>query len=101
MAAGALAAVTSLGGAAQSSSTLPVFDVASVKPTNKSGISLVQLLPGGRFRATNFSLQGLITRAWRVQQNQVEGGPGWIRSTASTSKRRPTAILRPIACGSW
>jgi uncharacterized protein (TIGR03435 family) len=79
LAAGALAALASLGGAAQTS-TPPVFDVASVKPTNTNGISLVQLLPGGRFRATNFSLQGLITRAWRVQQNQVEGGPNWIRS---------------------
>jgi uncharacterized protein (TIGR03435 family) len=58
----------------------PVFDVASVKLTKTNGLSLIQLLPGGRLRATNFSLHGLIARAWRVQPDQVEGGPGWIRS---------------------
>jgi uncharacterized protein (TIGR03435 family) len=74
-----LTAVVSPIGAAQAP-TLPVFEVASVKPTKTTGVSLVQLLPGGRLRATNFSLQGLITRAWRLQQDQVYGGPHWIRS---------------------
>lgn len=64
--------VMSVKGAAQPA--LPVFEVASVKPTKTSGISLVELLPGGRLRATNFALQGLIARAWRLQQNQIEGG---------------------------
>ena len=74
-----LVAVVSPNGAAQTL-TLPAFEVASVKPTKTNGISLLQILPGGRLRATNFSLQGLMTRAWRIQQDQVEGGPSWIRS---------------------
>jgi uncharacterized protein (TIGR03435 family) len=75
----ALAAVAAPNGAAQTP-TLPVFEVASVKPTKTNGISLLRILPGGRVRATNFSLQGLMTRAWRIQEDQVEGGPSWIRS---------------------
>jgi uncharacterized protein (TIGR03435 family) len=73
-----LAAVALTAVSAQSS--LPAFDVAAVKPTKTNGVSLIQLLPGGRLRAMNFSLQGLIARAWRLQQDQIEGGPGWIRS---------------------
>jgi uncharacterized protein (TIGR03435 family) len=77
----AAGAITPLRVQSQSAATnTPAFEVASVKPTKTTGIALFQILPGGRFRATNFSLQGLITRAWRIQQSQVEGGPNWIRS---------------------
>jgi uncharacterized protein (TIGR03435 family) len=78
---GIVCAVVAAAGApsAQAPPTL-AFEVASIKPTKTAGLALFQILPGGRFRATNFSLHGLITRAWRIQQNQVEGGPNWIRS---------------------
>jgi uncharacterized protein (TIGR03435 family) len=59
---------------------LPAFEVASVKPTKISGTSLVRPLPGGRFSVINFSLAGLIKRAYRLQDNQLVGGPDWIRS---------------------
>jgi uncharacterized protein (TIGR03435 family) len=58
----------------------PAFDVASVKPTKIAGTSLFMLYPGGRFSATNFALRGLITRAWGLQSDQVDGGPAWIKS---------------------
>jgi bla regulator protein BlaR1 len=58
----------------------PVFDVASVKPTKISGSAYYFFHPGGRFTATNFPLKGLITRAYRLQSNQVEGGPSWVSS---------------------
>ena len=58
----------------------PTFEVASVKPTKIAGASLIMLYPGGRFSATNFALRGLITRAWGLQSDQVDGGPGWSRS---------------------
>jgi uncharacterized protein (TIGR03435 family) len=58
----------------------PVFEVASVKPTKVSGSAYTFVRPGGRFTATNFPLKGLITRAYRLQGNQVEGGPSWVSS---------------------
>jgi uncharacterized protein (TIGR03435 family) len=59
--------------------TQPTFEVASVKPTHTSNIALIELFPGGRLRATNFPLQTLISRAWHLQKEQIDGGPSWIR----------------------
>jgi uncharacterized protein (TIGR03435 family) len=64
--------------AAQASS--PAFEVASVKPTNVTGSSYFLNRPGGRFTATNTSLRGLIMRAYRLQDNQVDGGPNWVNA---------------------
>jgi uncharacterized protein (TIGR03435 family) len=77
----AISAVNAPGGQAPATDTkLPAFEVASVKPTKISGTSLVRPLPGGRFSVVNFSLAGLIKRAYRLQDNQLVGGPDWIRS---------------------
>ena len=63
----------------------PTFEVASVKP-NKSGDGRVSMLsqPGGRFTATNVTLQMLISTAYGTAQPlpafQMVGGPAWIRS---------------------
>jgi uncharacterized protein (TIGR03435 family) len=56
------------------------FEVASVKPNTsgaQSGSSRLQ--PGGRFVATNESLEELILRAYRLQPHQLVGAPDWIR----------------------
>jgi bla regulator protein blaR1 len=83
-----LAAVSGLIGAtivprlgAQAPAGSPTFEVASVKP-NKSGDGRVMLglQPGGRFTATNVTLRLLIRNAYRVQDFQIVGGPGWISS---------------------
>lgn len=34
--------------------------------------------PGGRYTATNFTLRQLILQAYRLQEFQVPGGPGWL-----------------------
>ncbi len=63
----------------------PAFEVASVK-VNKSGDGRVALFgqPGGRFNATNVTLQMLISTAFGTPQPlpnfQILGGPEWIRS---------------------
>ena len=63
----------------------PAFEVASVKP-NKSGDGRVVMLsqPGGRFTATNVTLQMLISTAYGIPQPlpnfQILAGPDWIRS---------------------
>jgi uncharacterized protein (TIGR03435 family) len=59
----------------------PVFDVVSIKP-NTSGDTRVtnRVQPGGRYTATNITLRQLIRDAYRVQEFQVVGGPGWMSS---------------------
>jgi uncharacterized protein (TIGR03435 family) len=83
-----LAAVSGLVGAtmvsrgfAQAPAATPTFEVASVKP-NRSGDGRIMLglQPGGRFTATNVTLGVLIRNAYRVQDFQIVGGPGWLSS---------------------
>ena len=66
---------------AQTPSSGPAFEVASVKP-NKSGTSFVNIgtLPGGRFNATNIAPLMLIRQAFQLQLSQIIGAPGWIES---------------------
>jgi uncharacterized protein (TIGR03435 family) len=56
------------------------FEVASIKP-NTSGENFTRLntaAPGGRFLATNISLNTLLVIAYQVQPFQIEGAPNWI-----------------------
>src|SRR4051812_23742138 len=66
-------------GVQTSADATPQFDVASVKP-NKSGDGRVMmgLQPGGRLTATNIPLRMLIRNAYRLQDSQLVGGPGWV-----------------------
>ncbi|HMD34122.1 MAG TPA: M56 family metallopeptidase [Vicinamibacterales bacterium] len=63
----------------QGSTTLPQFEVASIKP-NKSGEPKVQIqtLPGGRFIATNVTVRFLLQYAYGLQPSQMIGGPAWL-----------------------
>jgi uncharacterized protein (TIGR03435 family) len=56
------------------------FEVASVKRNvSGDGRTIFQgLQPGGRFVATNVPLRQLILRAYRLQEVQLTGAPGWI-----------------------
>jgi uncharacterized protein (TIGR03435 family) len=55
------------------------FEVASVK-ANTSGDAkvVIQMLPGGRFTATNATLRQLIRNAYQLQEFQITGGPSWL-----------------------
>ena len=58
------------------------FEVAAVRP-NKTGDGRVMLgiQPGGRFTATNVTVEELIRTAYGLRfPGQLDGGPGWIRS---------------------
>lgn len=59
----------------------PEFEVVSIKP-NRSGNqgSIMGPPRGDRFTYVNVTLQMLITVAYRVQNFQILGGPGWINS---------------------
>jgi uncharacterized protein (TIGR03435 family) len=71
----------------------PTFEVASVKP-NKSGEAFVQLGGrGGQFTITNAPLRLIIRNAYRLQDFQIVGAPGWITSDRFdiVAKSDPTA----------
>src|SRR5688572_11291882 len=57
----------------------PAFDVASVR-SNRSAQTenSIQLLPNGRFVATNSTLRSLILRAYKLHDSQLIGAPEWI-----------------------
>jgi uncharacterized protein (TIGR03435 family) len=58
------------------------FEIASIKPTQTQGTSLLMLYPG-RLSVTNMRLGGLIIRAYRLQSDQLVGnGPEWTDSQA-------------------
>jgi uncharacterized protein (TIGR03435 family) len=85
------------------------FEVTSVK-ANRTGdrISRFQLLPGGRFVATNTTVRALLQAAFRFdyQPFQVIGGPSWLDSerfdvegragTASPSPADVDAMVRSL-----
>lgn len=53
------------------------FDVVSVKP-NKSGSGMrAGSVDPTNYRASNLTLKALIEDAYRVQETQISGGPGW------------------------
>jgi uncharacterized protein (TIGR03435 family) len=57
------------------------FEVASIKlaAPNDDGLKLYWL-PGGRFFATNATVNDLAGFAWDVRSRQISGGPGWTGS---------------------
>ena len=68
-----VALLTTESGAAQK------FEVASIRP-NQSGSTRVTVgtSPGGRYSATNLSLNSVIQTAFGVRDFQITGGPDWL-----------------------
>ena len=57
----------------------PVFDVASIKPSDPLGHSMsIGVRPGGLYNAKGVTLKALIMNAYDVRPFQVSGGPGWV-----------------------
>ncbi|HEY6252163.1 MAG TPA: M56 family metallopeptidase, partial [Candidatus Angelobacter sp.] len=65
----------------QTAATLsPLFEVASIKP-NKTGADMVKLLfTRTGMSAENFTVHGFIRTAYAVQEAEIAGEPGWLRS---------------------
>jgi uncharacterized protein (TIGR03435 family) len=82
----------------------PEFEVASIKPTPQdvdSGTS--DLLPGGRFRATNKTVQWLMRAALGISNDQILGGPDWVRTESfdidaktGTPANMTPELLKPL-----
>lgn len=59
----------------------PQFEVASVKLHTSSDPRVFMVAqPGGRFVAGNIPLRLLIRTAFQLQDDQIVGGPGWLRT---------------------
>jgi len=102
-----VAATASLAAQAPAS---PAFDVASVKPNrsvNQETASFVQ--PGGRYTATNVTVRMLVKAAYGLHDDQLIGGPEWVKtdrfdisakaegySTPSAFRDAARLMLRPL-----
>lgn len=66
---------------AQSKSQPLTFEVASIRPSDPNARGMrFENTPGGGIRASGVTLKTLIEFAYDVQDFQVSGGPGWLRS---------------------
>jgi uncharacterized protein (TIGR03435 family) len=73
----------------------PTFEVATVK-ANKSGEPFIRIGGGpGRYAATNVPLRVLIQNAYRIQNYQLVGAPGWIDSERFDIVAKPDANATP------
>ena len=81
LAVSAILFIAALQSNAQTPPPRPEFEVASVKPnTSANGMTMIRPPVGGRFNATNARLKMLISIAYKVQNFDISGGPGWIDS---------------------
>jgi uncharacterized protein (TIGR03435 family) len=63
------------------SASEPHFEVASIKLNKTANAnSATGFLPGGVFSATNATLTNIIGEAYRMRDDQIQGGPKWIDS---------------------
>lgn len=68
-----------LGAAFGQSAEPPVFDVASIKPSDPLGHSMsIGVRPGGLFNASGVTVKALIMNAYDLRPFQISGGPGWL-----------------------
>ena len=66
---------------AQTPAPRPEFEVASIKlNTSGNGMTMIRPPVGGRFTATNARLKMLIGLAYKLQDYEISGGPGWINT---------------------
>jgi len=76
-----LAWIWTLASKAQPAQAETTFEVASVKPNaGGGGRGSLGARPGGRFQAENQTVRSLIQMAYNLQDFQISGGPGWIKS---------------------
>jgi uncharacterized protein (TIGR03435 family) len=93
----AAAAVAVLSASAAAQAPVPKFEVASIR-VNREVSDLPTLMrpilqPGGRVLMRNQTLRDLILTAYGVRENEVIGGPDWIRSTGFDLEARGAADL--------
>jgi uncharacterized protein (TIGR03435 family) len=77
-----------------SADATPVFEVASIKPSNSAQVSL-RLSPSGVFDAGGTSLSDLIKFAYDLHPRQIVGGPSWLQSERYDVTAKPEKSGKP------
>jgi uncharacterized protein (TIGR03435 family) len=89
-----LVALSQLAALAQAGSE-PSFEVASVKPMTPEEESRQPIglftYPGGRIRATNYTLRMLIQDAFNIESYRILGGPSWADADRYVVEAKPPA----------
>ena len=75
-------------------SSLPAFDVASIKPSDPDSQLKIDFAAGGRLFVTHATLRFLIKIAYDISDDQIVGGPAWLGSKRFDVQGKPAA---PIA----
>jgi uncharacterized protein (TIGR03435 family) len=79
---GIVAVLTGVMVVAQTTTDRPAFEVAAIRPHDPADQQTMMVAqPGGRFTAKNIPLRMLIRTAYRLQNDQILGGPDWVGST--------------------
>jgi uncharacterized protein (TIGR03435 family) len=76
----------------------PEFDVASIHLNTRGGVSTMRI-HRDRITATNMPLYELIRIAYGVRDDQMAGGPAWIRSDRYDIEATGSDLMAPAASG--
>jgi uncharacterized protein (TIGR03435 family) len=90
-------AMISMIACAQSSEPLK-FEVASIHRSDPdASAGSLEFLPGGRFRAINYPVHTILSRAWRIDYAQILNMPEWVNSEryAIEAKAGDSAATEP------
>ena len=72
--------------------SLPSFEVATVKPADPKNNDVgLATYPGGRIRATGYSVFALIIDAFDLKPFQISGGPRWVSEERFDIEAKPPA----------
>jgi len=72
-----------------------VFDVATVKPSNRDAPGKAFTMRGRQFATLNTTLSELISFAYRIHAAQITGAPEWVESTRYDITAQPQAEGTP------
>ena len=76
------------------------FDVASIKPADpEERNSRFNIVPGGGINVVNVPVRRLIEFAYNARESQLQGGPGWIGTTAYDIVARVEKAGGPVDLG--
>jgi uncharacterized protein (TIGR03435 family) len=70
-------------------SSLPSFEVASIRPSDPDSQLKIDFAAGGRLIVTHATLRFLIKIAYDISDDQIAGGPGWMNSARFDVQGKP------------
>jgi uncharacterized protein (TIGR03435 family) len=75
----------------------PVFEVASIKPIDRTGVPVHGNMSqsGSRVTFNGYTLAALLMYAYDVRNYQIAGGPGWISSDTFLVNAKAEGDLQP------